>query len=62
MLISQFSGCQIDAEGKELKWAKLGKKQVWHHPACFVQRKDELKIESGLTADILDVSLLVTIQ
>ena len=39
-----------------MKWAQGGKKQAWHHPACFKQRREELEIEPGLTGDMLNVS------
>ena len=52
------TGCWVEAEGKELKWAKGGKKQVWHHPTCFKERKSELDIDQNITADLLDVCSL----
>lgn len=46
-------GCWVDAEGEELKWAVSGKKQAWHHPKCFIERREELEIDPGVTADML---------
>ncbi|XP_063692557.1 poly [ADP-ribose] polymerase 1-like [Bolinopsis microptera] len=47
-------GCWVAAEGKELKWAVGGRKQVWHHPTCFSERKKQLDIDHNITADIID--------
>ena len=52
----RYTGCWVAAEGSELKWARNGKKQVWHHPSCFTERKKELDIDQNITADIIDVS------
>eukprot|EP00116_Pleurobrachia_bachei_P003904 sb/3464166/ len=46
-------GCWVDAEGSELKWAVNGKKQSWHHPSCFADRRKELGHE-GVGADVVD--------
>ena len=53
-----IAGCWVAAEGKELKWAVGGRKQVWHHPVCFTERKKQLDIciDHNITADIIDVS------
>ena len=38
-----------------MKWAVNGKKQAWHHPPCFVDRRTELDIDLDITADMLNV-------
>ena len=50
-----LEGAWVDAEGSEMKWAVNGKKQAWHHPPCFVDRRTELDIDLDITADMLNV-------